>query len=205
MVVSKVRGRFAKYSGTLDLDDGDLTRSTVEATIDASSIDTGDAPARRAPALARLLRRRDVPRAPVPQHAHREGRGRSLPRHRRPHDPRRDARGVARRRIRRPGQGSVGQRADRIHREGDPRPQGLRPAAGIRCSKPAVSWSAIASTSSSKCKRSGGGREGGLTGGNVTHEKEENNVMLATQASDIRSRNRLPHARAQAAGPSPAS
>jgi polyisoprenoid-binding protein YceI len=41
MVVSKVRGRFAKYTGTVTVDDGDLTRSVVEATIDASSIDTG--------------------------------------------------------------------------------------------------------------------------------------------------------------------
>src|SRR5688572_336133 len=41
MVVSKVRGRFSKYSGTLAIDDRDLTRSVVEATIDASSIDTG--------------------------------------------------------------------------------------------------------------------------------------------------------------------
>jgi polyisoprenoid-binding protein YceI len=43
MVVSKVRGRFAKYSGSLELDEYDLTRSVVEATIDASSIDTGTA------------------------------------------------------------------------------------------------------------------------------------------------------------------
>jgi polyisoprenoid-binding protein YceI len=41
MVVSKVRGRFARYTGTVDLDDGDLTRSFIDATIDASSIDTG--------------------------------------------------------------------------------------------------------------------------------------------------------------------
>jgi polyisoprenoid-binding protein YceI len=41
MVVSKVRGRFTKFAGTLALDDGDLTRSAVEATIDATSIDTG--------------------------------------------------------------------------------------------------------------------------------------------------------------------
>lgn len=41
MVVSKVRGRFAKYSGTLQLNDEDLARSTVEASIDAASIDTG--------------------------------------------------------------------------------------------------------------------------------------------------------------------
>ena len=41
MVVSKVRGRFARYTGTLDLDEADLSRSVVAATIDASSIDTG--------------------------------------------------------------------------------------------------------------------------------------------------------------------
>jgi polyisoprenoid-binding protein YceI len=43
MVVSKVRGRFARFSGSVALDEGDLTRSTVEATIEASSIDTGTA------------------------------------------------------------------------------------------------------------------------------------------------------------------
>ena len=31
MVVSKVRGRFAKYTGTIGIDDADLTRSVVEA------------------------------------------------------------------------------------------------------------------------------------------------------------------------------
>jgi polyisoprenoid-binding protein YceI len=41
MVVSKVRGRFAKYSGTIAVNGDDLTRSVVEATIDAASIDTG--------------------------------------------------------------------------------------------------------------------------------------------------------------------
>jgi polyisoprenoid-binding protein YceI len=43
MVVSKVRGRFARYGGTIKLEGGDLTRAAVEATIDASSIDTGAA------------------------------------------------------------------------------------------------------------------------------------------------------------------
>lgn len=41
MVVSKVRGRFAKYTGTITLDDADVARSSVEMSIDASSIDTG--------------------------------------------------------------------------------------------------------------------------------------------------------------------
>ena len=41
MVVSKVRGRFAKYTGSVQLDESDLTRSVVEAEIDVSSIDTG--------------------------------------------------------------------------------------------------------------------------------------------------------------------
>jgi polyisoprenoid-binding protein YceI len=43
MVVSKVRGRFTKFTGTVRLDDGDLTRSIVVAGIDATSIDTGTA------------------------------------------------------------------------------------------------------------------------------------------------------------------
>src|SRR5882672_10336043 len=41
MLVSKVRGRFASYAGAVDLDEGDLTRSVVDATIDAASIETG--------------------------------------------------------------------------------------------------------------------------------------------------------------------
>jgi polyisoprenoid-binding protein YceI len=41
MVVSKVRGRFGKFTGSIRLDDDDLARSSVEVTIDASSIDTG--------------------------------------------------------------------------------------------------------------------------------------------------------------------
>jgi polyisoprenoid-binding protein YceI len=40
LVISNVRGAFAKYQGKVVLDDADPTRSTVEATIDAASIDT---------------------------------------------------------------------------------------------------------------------------------------------------------------------
>ena len=43
MVVSKVRGRFSKFTGNIALDESDLARSVVEATIDTSSIDTGTA------------------------------------------------------------------------------------------------------------------------------------------------------------------
>jgi len=42
MVFSKVRGRFLKYTGAIQLDD-DLAKSWVEVTIDAASIDTGTA------------------------------------------------------------------------------------------------------------------------------------------------------------------
>jgi polyisoprenoid-binding protein YceI len=41
MLVAKVRGRFAQYTGTVQLDEDDFTRSTLEVAIDASSIDTG--------------------------------------------------------------------------------------------------------------------------------------------------------------------
>ncbi|HET9551449.1 MAG TPA: YceI family protein [Anaeromyxobacteraceae bacterium] len=40
MIISKVHGRFARWSGALQLDTADLTRSKVEVKIDAASIDT---------------------------------------------------------------------------------------------------------------------------------------------------------------------
>ncbi len=40
LVISKVHGRFARWTGTIDLDAQDLTRSSVDVKIDAASIDT---------------------------------------------------------------------------------------------------------------------------------------------------------------------
>jgi polyisoprenoid-binding protein YceI len=40
MLISKVHGRFARWSGAIQLDEADLTRSTVDVRIDAASIDT---------------------------------------------------------------------------------------------------------------------------------------------------------------------
>jgi polyisoprenoid-binding protein YceI len=40
LMVSTVRGTMGKVSGTVNLDDGDVTKSSVEATIDVSGIDT---------------------------------------------------------------------------------------------------------------------------------------------------------------------
>jgi polyisoprenoid-binding protein YceI len=42
MVVSKVRGRFTRWTGVLVIDDVDSSRSSVLVEIDATSIDTGD-------------------------------------------------------------------------------------------------------------------------------------------------------------------
>jgi len=41
MVVSKVRGRFGRYSGSVKLDEEDLSRSEVAIDIEAASLDTG--------------------------------------------------------------------------------------------------------------------------------------------------------------------
>jgi polyisoprenoid-binding protein YceI len=41
MVVSKVRGRFAKWDGTLAMDENDPSGGSVDVAIDAASIDTG--------------------------------------------------------------------------------------------------------------------------------------------------------------------
>jgi polyisoprenoid-binding protein YceI len=42
MMVSTVHGTFAKYTGTVALDDADITKSKVHLEIDATSIDTGN-------------------------------------------------------------------------------------------------------------------------------------------------------------------
>lgn len=41
MMVSNVKGEFAKYGGVVDIDDKDVTKSRVEVTIDTASISTG--------------------------------------------------------------------------------------------------------------------------------------------------------------------
>jgi len=43
MMVSNVRGEFGKVTGTVNLDDKDITKSTVDVTIDVSSINTREA------------------------------------------------------------------------------------------------------------------------------------------------------------------
>jgi len=42
MMVSTVKGRFEKIKGTVDLDDKDVSKSTVEVTIDLSSVNTNE-------------------------------------------------------------------------------------------------------------------------------------------------------------------
>jgi polyisoprenoid-binding protein YceI len=42
MVITKVRGRFLKWEGTLALDEQDWSKSRVEVSIDAASISTND-------------------------------------------------------------------------------------------------------------------------------------------------------------------
>jgi polyisoprenoid-binding protein YceI len=43
MMISNVKGRFARLNGVLTLNEADVAKSQVEATIDAASISTGDA------------------------------------------------------------------------------------------------------------------------------------------------------------------
>src|SRR5215510_4639278 len=41
LVIAKVRGSFTRWSGSVQVPDGDFSKGTVAVTIDASSIDTG--------------------------------------------------------------------------------------------------------------------------------------------------------------------
>src|ERR1700723_1636570 len=43
MMISNVKGQFTRVQGELNLDENDLTKSSVEASIDAASINTRDA------------------------------------------------------------------------------------------------------------------------------------------------------------------
>jgi polyisoprenoid-binding protein YceI len=43
MMISNAKGHFAKVSGVLTLDEADLSKSSVEATIDVASLETRDA------------------------------------------------------------------------------------------------------------------------------------------------------------------
>jgi polyisoprenoid-binding protein YceI len=43
MVITKVRGSFKGFTGKIELDEADMTKSKVDATIDAATIDTGEA------------------------------------------------------------------------------------------------------------------------------------------------------------------
>lgn len=42
LVIAKVRGRFTQFTGTVELDDADITKSTVRAEIAAASISTNE-------------------------------------------------------------------------------------------------------------------------------------------------------------------
>ncbi len=42
LAISNVHGRFGKVAAKIELNDGDVSKSTVNATIDISTIDTGD-------------------------------------------------------------------------------------------------------------------------------------------------------------------
>jgi polyisoprenoid-binding protein YceI len=43
MMIANVKGKFTGISGVLSLDEADITRSSVEASIDATTLNTGDA------------------------------------------------------------------------------------------------------------------------------------------------------------------
>ena len=75
-LLTKVRGRFSEFDGTIEYDEQNPERSSVNVTIQAASIDTNEKRSRHAPAVGRFLRRREVPRADV-QERHHHAKGRS--------------------------------------------------------------------------------------------------------------------------------
>ena len=88
-----------------------------------------------------------------------------------------------------------GNERDRVHREGARSTARTSASAGTRCSRPAACWSAIASTSSSKCKPLR--RPPRRPPDEKLNRKEGRDIMLASKVRDIGARARPPHARPQ--------
>jgi len=42
LVIAKVRGKFTKFEGTIELDEADLTRSQIDVSIDVASVNTSE-------------------------------------------------------------------------------------------------------------------------------------------------------------------
>ena len=98
--IATVRGEFTEFQGTLQIA-GELSSAKAYGTVKAASVDTNEPQRDAHPALARLLRRRDLPRAGIRVHGARDHRRRDVANQRQRHPPRRDER-------------------DRPHRRGQP-------------------------------------------------------------------------------------
>ncbi len=151
-IFTMVSGRFTDYAGTIQVDRAKPESSTVEFTIQATSIDTSE------PRRDQHLRSADffdVANNPTitfkstSVQAQRQG---QLPRDGRPHDARRHEAGHAARDAARRRQGPDGQREDGPRDRGHAQPEGLRtrvepgPRDGRAC------WSATRSRSRSRSR-----------------------------------------------------
>ena len=76
-IVTMLGGKFRDFSGTIQVDRAKPESSSVEFTIQAASIFTNDAEARRSPAIARLLRRGQPPHHHVQEHVREAQRART--------------------------------------------------------------------------------------------------------------------------------
>ncbi|MFT3764467.1 MAG: YceI family protein [Minicystis sp.] len=156
LVVTKVRGHFTKWSGHIDIDKDDITRSSAAATIEVASIDT------REPQRDAHLKSPDFLDAEkfaqitfASKKVERDGRDSED--HRRPDDPRRHQGGHARGRAARHQQGSVGQHARALRGQDAHQPQGLRPDL-----EPGARDRRRAGEREDRDRDRGAGREGGV-------------------------------------------
>ncbi len=128
MMISNVKGHFAKVTGTLTLDESDLSRSRVEATIDASSLETRDA---QRDAHLKSADFFDVEKFPALTFQSTDIRlvkgWRTGCRRRLDHSGRHAQGGLLRGRAHATGKGSVGQHARWSIGDNQDQPQGLRP------------------------------------------------------------------------------
>ena len=139
-MVTKVRGQFNEFDGSVYLDDENPANSNVEITIKAASIDTRNADRDAHLRSNDFFAMEEYPEITFRSTRVEQARRRPLPRHRRPDHPwrhqARDRRFRVQRRRRRP----LGQLPGRLRRPAPPSTARTGASTGTRPWRPAASW-----------------------------------------------------------------
>ncbi len=126
-LLSKVRGRFTDFAGTIEFDESNPQNSRLDVTIQAASIDTAEADRDKHLRSADFFEVEKYPDAHIREHLGDPPQRQHLRRPRQSHHPRGDQAGYAARELPWRRSGSVGKHEVRLRGRADVESQGFRP------------------------------------------------------------------------------